>query len=159
MHKGFTLFEIIITLLIIGIITACSVPLFADFFKKEQANVLAHKLLNAIYLAQNTALQKRISTQLMKNPAGQGYAVFANEELLYRLPEYNFLHWQGALATHALEFNTEGRPVTDGSFWYCESKQSNPLWAVIINQLGRVRLVYPDENNEIRDSEGRKLIC
>lgn len=61
---------------------------------------------------------------------------------------------------HYLLFLSNGVMQSDNaSFWYCFSHTEKPAWALILNQAGRLRMVYPDKEGNVVDSHDKKLIC
>ena len=47
----------------------------------------------------------------------------------------------------------------NGSFWYCHEGARLPVWAVVVNKVGGVRVVVPDGGGEIKDGKGNILYC
>lgn len=56
--------------------------------------------------------------------------------------------------TSGSDFNSD-----NGTFWYCLPRATNPVWALVLSNTGRIRVVYPDKSGMIKSDDGKELIC
>lgn len=63
--KGFTIFEMMVVLAIVAMISAFAIPAFQDVMASTRVNSVAEELSNSIALARNTAISRRRSVILM----------------------------------------------------------------------------------------------
>ena len=167
-NNGFSLLELIIILVIAAIITAVTIPSFKLFLVKSEDQVAESELLRAINFAKSEAVLQNAKIILSKKETWQeGYVVLNNNTILYE-HEYEFqhhanniLHWRSAIKNHDyLEFSPSGLSgMGNGTFWYCHHGELNPVWAIVLNRIGRARSELPNSKGEIVDSEGKVLVC
>lgn len=157
--QGFSFLELLIVLVITAILAAFTVPVMSSFLRNSEIDAAKLELLRAIYLTRSEANQLGKPVQFSKNLENLNYEIHSTDGVLFTLQNLQGLHWRAALGYDYLEFIPFGKPRSDGSFWYCYKKDSYPAWEVTLNQFGRTRIVLPNANNEIFDSEGKRLIC
>jgi len=132
--RGFYLVEVIITLLIIGIVCAIVIPIQKNFTQRSAAQVAGSALFHAIELARSDALLHGRAVKISYN--------FRSEGVIF---------WRAFPNTHqSLEFLPTGfLKAENGTFWYCLKQEKNPRWAIVLNQSGRARMVYPDAEGRV----------
>lgn len=162
---GFSLIELLFVLAIIAIISAISFPSFETFFTQSKEKILSEKLLRSIHLARSEAVSRHAVVLLSKSgewkngfiisTSGQVLDVFQNE------PIEGDLHWRSfPLDRDHLEFLASGFPrAENGTFWYCARSAKNPVWAIMMSQSGRARLVWRDQSGQILDDKERVIVC
>ncbi len=168
---GFSIFECLVTLVIISIVFAYVVPSFRFFLAKSQDQVSVGQLLRAISLARSEAQLRGKAISLCKSAdhatcSGQwqeGALLFVDEKesgelvhannvikILYAVSQTGKLFWRSSLHRDYLQILPTGlTPGENGTFWFCDSHATHPSWAIIINQAGRARVAYPDEQGKI----------
>ncbi len=62
-HSGFSLIELIITLVIGAILLSWGVPAYRDFVRRQQAVALANDILGDLALARSTAIDRGVRTR------------------------------------------------------------------------------------------------
>lgn len=157
---------------IIAILSVMSITGVKFFSQKTTADILSSQLINAIHLTRSEAIARQENVFLCgsadqstcSNDWSIGYLVRTKNKIIYHfqtLAENSILHWRTFPAgSKTLEFLTTGFPNTEnGTFWFCQSSGEKPLWAIVMNQSGRVRMVYPDQNGNIVDDKGARLLC
>ncbi len=172
MKNGFTLIELLITFSIIAIICVMSVASYSVFQKKSENEVLLSVLVNAIRLARSDAMvqhEKIIlchsqDQQTCEGAWSDGFIIKTSEQVLHvfqNVATKGIMHWRTfPIAREQIEFTSSGlADAEDGTIWFCASQSPNPAWAIIMNRVARVRVVYPDGNGKIFDSKGKMLRC
>lgn len=180
-QHAFTLIEVSLVLFILGMLIAMGLPMLKDFILHTDDELMRSQLLHAIQLARKEARARGISTVICKsddrwhckNEAKNSLMVFLNENedgivpakeqilaVIQMLSSHGILYWRAFPGYRDyLLFSARQIMQTDnGTFWYCH-ESVHPAWAVMLNKSGRTRVVYPDKNNEIKDAQGRPLLC
>ncbi len=169
---GISLLEILMVLFLAAIIAAFSIPSFEKTFEHAKQKTVSESLLSAINFARNEAIVRSGTVTLchsedQKTCHGDwsaGYLVLMKNQVLFSFQNkknQDVLHWRAfPYYLDHLEFLASGKPnFQNGTFWYCPEHTKNPVWAIVMNQLGRTRLVYPDDSNVIVDDNGKILTC
>lgn len=182
LQRGFTLIEASITLLLIGILITLALPSLKNFIYRSDDERLRSQLLQAIELAREEARVHGVSTVICKSndqvhclsEAKNSLMVFLDEQedgivhsqhqilaVMQIVPHGGMLHWRFyPVYRQYLRFSAIDITQTDnGSFWYCYASAATPAWAVILNKSGRTRMAYPNKKGEIKDSQGKPLLC
>ncbi|HET6913117.1 MAG TPA: GspH/FimT family pseudopilin [Rhodanobacteraceae bacterium] len=69
-HRGFSLVELMITVLVVAILTAIAWPNFRDFMHRNAATSQANQVLAALQYARNEAVSRRYPTALCGSTSG-----------------------------------------------------------------------------------------
>jgi len=181
-QRAFTLIEASITLFIMGILIAMALPMLKSFIYRADDELMQSQLLRAIELARLEARAHGVSTVICRSDdhlhcsskAKKSLIVFLNENedglvhvkeqmlaVIQTTSNRGNLYWRmfPGYRDYLLFSATEIVRTDNGTFWYCHAATTDPAWAVILNKSGRTRVVYPDKNGEIKDSEGYSLRC
>lgn len=164
--RGFSLIELMITLLIIAVVVAFVVPDNKIFLFGAEDKVSSLQIMRAISLARSEAQLRGQVVTLCKSVdrvtcSGQwqdGFIAFVDERedgvvankenvvaVFNRVSRDGVLHWRSSLNRDYLQILPSGLTRGEnGTFWFCPSKSNLSAWAVVVNQLGRARVVYPD---------------
>ena len=187
MHKslGLTLFELLVALAIVGVMTGLALPAFQGFVERNRATAAVNSMLGAIQSARYAAVMLRSAVTVC--PAASdaacsprdtwhlGTLIFAdrnangrrdtNEQVLRRLPPLDAgarIYWRSFRNRSYLQLSATG--LTDwqnGHLLYCPP-DGDPRFAreVIINAQARAR-VAPDSNHDgiAEDANGQPLRC
>jgi type IV fimbrial biogenesis protein FimT len=180
--RGFSLLEVTLSLAIITLLAAISLPALNDIYHHTQQKQLRSQLMHALELARHQALAQETSVVMCKsdqgficsNQAKNKLLIFINpsedglltdpHQLLFTLPlltSQGTVHWR-SFSSHRdyLVFSSQGTLQNDnGTFWYCANHTSFPVWAVIVNQSGRARYLEPNRQDKIIDGQGKQLKC
>jgi Tfp pilus assembly protein FimT len=181
-EAAFTLMEASVALFIIGILIAIALPMLNRFIDNTDQVILQSQLLRAINLAREEAYARDIPTVLCKSNdrktcssnAKDNLIIFLNENedgmvhvkdhlltVIKITPYHGNLYWRlfPRYRDYLLFLPTDMARTDNGTFWYCYASGMHPAWAVILNKSGRTRVVYPNKNGEIKDSQGQPLLC
>ena len=159
---GFTLVETVITIAIISIVLAFSIPHFHEQMAQKESSGLQSSILFAIHTAKNNAASYKSHVVICSSLDGKsctkaqwnsGFIVFldtnnsrqadSNERILhYEKTNYKYgtLEWRAALTSPVISFDPEyGLPIGyNGSFIYC-SNYAIPSKKIILSKMGHAR--------------------
>jgi type IV fimbrial biogenesis protein FimT len=169
---GFSLLEILIVLSIAAITMAMMVPSQKHFFQSTTAEIARDQLYSSLQIARNEAVMRRRAVVVCKSNNHEtctgewrdGQLVKMGRKILYSYPyslRQGQINWRAfPSATRNLVFLSTGfSKVQNGTFWYCLEDKKDPLWAIVLNQSGRVRKVDPDRLGHIYDDKDNLLHC
>lgn len=77
--KGFTILELMITVLIAALIAAFAVPAFRDMLARNRINAISNEVVDALALARNKAVTSR--RQVVIQPTGAGWTTYLDSVL------------------------------------------------------------------------------
>ena len=184
-QAGITLTELCISLTIITVIAALSVPSYHHLTQSSQATSAINWILGIVQYTRSAAIQFNVTTTLCPTINGdrcegnwhQGSMVFTDhnadasingrDRILRRFffPEGikgASLKWRAFRNRQYLQISPLGfTRYQNGNFTYCPaSGDLRYARQIIINQQGRVRKAYDRNEDGIReDSRGRPLRC
>lgn len=152
--RGFSLIEILVTLLIMTIILAITIPSQGFFLSKSKADIARLQLMRAINLTRSEAIERGQMVILCGSSDqhtcsdnwNNSYIILAGKNLLhlFDLPKNaGQLFWRAfPKHQHHLEYLPSGMiNVENGTFRYYLPHENKPYWAIVINQSGRAREV------------------
>lgn len=170
--RGFTLFELLITLVIVVIIATFSIQAVNAFWQKAEGDIVRRGILTALDLARVTAMTQHEIVSVCKSADQltcggswqQGLITKINQKLLYAI---DFTNNFGIVLSRffprgreVLSYLPTGQSeIQNGTFWYCVKNKKYPSWAIVLNRTSRAREVFPNENGLIVDSHGEILVC
>lgn len=180
--SGFSFIEILMVFAISLILMFIAIPGTKYFFIQDTDKIVLNNLLHEIQFAQHEAQIRSLPITLCKSKnhiscSGNwedGQIIFIDEALsntvqstknildVIAMPKYHGkLYFQSfPIYRHALLFLPNGLMENDnGTFWYCSDRKVYPSWALVLSKSGNLRVVYPDKNGIIKDSEDRVLDC
>lgn len=182
-HSGFTLLELMITLLLLSILLGLSMPEFKNLMERQKAELSIRKLVDAIELAKSSAIATGNMVTLCRSSDGlkcggkwqDGVLVFTDsnadrkinqQDQLQRYITFPFMNgelkWRAFQNRQYLQITSLGfTRYQNGNFTYCP-EDKNPVFAsqLIINRTGRIRFAVDSDNDGIKeDSQGRPIAC
>lgn len=182
-QSGFTLLELMITLLLLSILLVLSMPEFNTLMERQKAELAIRKLATTIELAKSSAIASGTMVTLCRSSDGlkcggkwqDGVLVFTDangdreinqQDQLQRYITFPFmkgeLKWRAFQNRQYLQITSLGfTRYQNGNFTYCP-EDLNPIFAsqLIINRTGRVRFAVDSDNDGVKeDSQGRPIAC
>ncbi len=169
-NAAFSFIELLIALSIIGILFAISLPMVQPFLARAQDDILQKQILSAITFAQHEARARHAAIVLRYSANNQIIFLNANEDGV--LTDESQIISQRQTSTKHGEINWRSFPhyrqyllfsptgmlqADNGTFWHCHA--GLPSWAIMISKTGRTRVMYPDEDKEIKDGVGNAYNC
>lgn len=177
---GFTFIELVITLVILGILTAMGVPAYTQFVRDSRRAGVLNEFSAALNLARSEAVKRGVPVAVCRTADGAncggnwsgGWLVFVNldgdspavvdvGETVLR----SYLVADPANPGYTLTPNNPftnfvayqpngGTNNTAGRFTYCDARDVRSARAVIINITGRPRLSQDSDGDGIHEDEG-----
>jgi prepilin-type N-terminal cleavage/methylation domain-containing protein len=144
--RGYTLVELVITLLILGVLTALAAPRFAAPVRRLQMELVLNQLSRDIFYARMVAVRSGRPVEVrFEHPRGDscvaGYRIVLREQ-----PEREVKHLRTSLppvgpclrrnGPNPLVLGSRGRPTWNHSFW---SREGAVADSMAMTQLGRLR--------------------
>ena len=165
-QHGFTIYELLITMLIIGIVMSIAVPNLSDFTKNSRITSVANDLHSSFHLARSEAARSKsniticASTNSMDAAAAcggtfdDGWMMFVNldrdapavrdpdEPVLQRYSVS--LHNQITANRRSFSFRTTALRATNGTFIFCDKARRAAPRALVVSYTGRPRVTRHD---------------
>lgn len=177
--RGFTITELVITLVIFGILTAMGVPAYTEFVRNSRRAAVLNEFSAALNLARSEAVKRGVPIAVCRTNTGtsctgagtfwaDGWLVFVNTdndspavvdlgELVlrsYLVPDPSFTFTPNANFTNFISYRADGSSNNFGRFTYCDARDVRSARAVIINITGRPRLSQDSDGDGIHEDEG-----
>lgn len=169
-NRGFTIIELLIVMVIVGIFASVAVPSFMTMIQNNRLTAQTNNLLGALYYARSEAVKLHASVTICKSTDGASCAGDAANSGW----ESGWLVWQDtdadlvvdagetvlrvgeaadggntiwapatlrtATAKNTLTFSSRGLASSSGSWQVCDSRGVSKAKAVIIGSSGRARI-------------------
>lgn len=180
---GFSLLELMITLLLLSILLGLSMPEFKSLVETKKVELSIQKLARAIEFAKSSAISSGSLVTLCRSSDGlkcggkwqDGLIIFTDFNADHEINQHDqlkrhitFPYMQGELKWRAFQ-NRQYIQITSlgftryqsGNFTYCpENKDPKFARQLILNRTGRVRFAVDSDNDGIQeDSRGRAISC
>lgn len=180
-HAAFSFIEILIVLSITAILSVMSFPFLRNTLSNFEQHLLQTQLLHAITFARQSARTLRLPVMLCKsnnqhNCAGNwidGQLIYVDkygdgmmhseQQVIKFMPSPKVrgkIYWR-SFPRYRSEIRFEPLALShqdNGTFWFCSETSKNPIWAIILNEASRTRMLYAD-NGDIKDGSGNQLSC
>lgn len=168
--SGFTLLELVITIVVAGILMAMAIPSFNSVIRNSRLTTYTNEFVTSLNLARNEAIKRGVSVTMRKIGgtgtywSTSGWNVFVddgagtiankdngtldtNEQILRTYPALptNFTLAGTNSFTNFIRYKADGTSNTFGSFAVCDNSYSNNIppytsKVIIISSMGRVRI-------------------
>lgn len=179
---GFTLTELLVVVLIIGVVTSISAPSMASFLHHQKSISAFNDFIHLIHTTRNQAIQNSTFITICANSDNhscgrdwnKGQIIFEDknknlkvdegEQVVYRgsnITEQYKVTWRAFQNKRYLRFAPNG--MTDwqnGTFRFCNIEDKLLNRAIIINTAGRPRLSKDSNGDGVHeDREGKEIAC
>lgn len=171
----------LIVIAIVVTMAMMSLPSFLSVKKLTDNTLLQTQLIQAVQLARVTVRSQKVSvsicnsTHLQQCDDGQGgLIVFLDSDATGQVKQkadilavMPFPRLSGKLFwrsypkyRHYLHFAPKHFITADnGMFWYCEPLAHLPIFALTVSNTGMTRLLLPNRNGFIVDSDHKTILC
>lgn len=146
--KGFSLFEILIGILIISILISVSIPNFMNILNETRKESTLDILNSSIYTAKNYAINNRTAVFLTVNKTGTtnewgSLKVYTSKKILVDIEKFDSVTIK---TDDGLKFNFNGqitdltnKPLIKKSFCVDDGKAKSIKYILSINYLGKTK--------------------
>ncbi|MEQ8314514.1 MAG: GspH/FimT family protein [Gammaproteobacteria bacterium] len=181
--SGFTLLELLITLLMLSLLLGIALPDFHELVQQKQSDITIRTLTTALELARTSAITDNSLSTLCRSSDGSecggnwedGILVFTDhngnrkidteDRLIRHFPSPGStgkLYWRAFQNRQYLQFTPQGfTRYQNGNFTFCpHSKDLSLARQIILNRSARIRHAQDSDGDGIReDSRGRPIRC
>ncbi|WP_333876976.1 GspH/FimT family pseudopilin [Methylobacter sp.] len=177
-NAGFTLPELMITIVIAGILIGIAIPSFTSTISSNRLTTYANELVTALSLARSEAVKRGTSVTVRKVDSNSftnrgsganwedGWDVFTDAnsngnfeagDVLLRTysPLKSSYTLRGNNFSNFIRFTSSGQSNTLGSFVVCDNSDGNGIpeantsRLILVNSIGRVRMGLDNNNDGI----------
>lgn len=108
---GFTMIELMITLVIVGILATIAVPSFRDFVRTQRVKSASFELVAALTLTRSEAIKRNTNIVMTQASGGwqNGWSISAGGQALRTQNAYNGVSITDSANAAAITFNRDGR--------------------------------------------------
>ncbi len=163
---AFTLFELLITIAILGVLLGIAVPSFGSLIERNQQTTTTHDLLTALSYARTLAINRREHISLCAGADNceasanweKDILIFSDpnrngqlddDEHLHRIvtiPDRNHWNWSNFRSRAFMSFKPNGTTDSlNGTYTLCSGSEA--LRQIVINITGRLRTRSPEDNS------------
>lgn len=179
--KAYSFLELLIALSIFSLLAIMTIPSLSSFYRQTNSLLLRDQLITTLYSAKKFAKINGLPVSLCHSQDQEtcggewtkGLLIFIDEkgkgnpqskdDILWHVAMQAVggqLFWRDFSSRPFLSFLPEEiAQASNGTFWYCPQPNSSPVWAIVVNQAHRARVVYPNKKGIIKDSRGKTLDC
>lgn len=153
-NKGFSLYEILITLLILSVLLSVALPNLTRMIS-EQRKEKAFDLLNsAIYMGKNYAINNRKTVNLTVSETGTetewySFSLATEDEDILEITDLSgfYIKTKGSIKfnMNGQVFTEDNQPVTNQSFCVGNDVKDNTKYILTVNYLGKTSFEESDE--------------
>ena len=168
-HSGFTLYELLVTMLLVALLTGLAIPSFSSVLASQRQRVEINALFHAIHLARKESVMRRKVVSLCPSNDGRtcassrdwssGWLMFENTD---RDSPPQIDASEVVLANHRvsqhvqIDANRKGFTLratflraTNGTFIVCDQKGRIPPKALVVSYTGRPRVARHTTKGEL----------
>jgi type IV fimbrial biogenesis protein FimT len=158
-NSGFTILELLVTLVVIAIVTAIGVPSMTEFIKNDRLTTQINTLVGHLAYARSEAITRRLpvvvcasdnQTSCSSANWADGWIVFtdadnsgdvsAGEEVLRAQQKLSGDNTLNSSTGSSVVYDNRGfAPNSPGSFSLCDDRGAVHIKAITISNTGRVR--------------------
>lgn len=168
--KGFTLLELIVTIVIAGILMALAIPSFSDMIRNSRLTTTINELVGSLNLARSEAV-KRGTNVIIKPVTGSNWESGWTVELpapctvncvLRAYPALKANYTLRGTVGASITYSSSGAAGQAGRLVLCETSggttpKSGYIKATSISLVGRINSVRDTNNNGIPDISGTDI--
>ena len=177
-YRGFTLIELMMTLVIAGILLTVAVPSFSEMIKNSRLTTEINELVTILNYGRTEAIKRGVDVTVCKSNTGtscagnweDGWVAFVdlNDDGAIDTGE-TILRIHGALSTgntlafprNRISYSAQGFAVGfTGTFVLCDDRGAPEAKGEVISNTGRARkAVDSDTDGTVEDGSGNNVTC
>ncbi len=151
--KGFTVIELLVTLIIVAIITLIGAPSFMGAIKRERLTTEVNELISALATARSEAIKRNqhVIVQSTNDDWGAGWTLYVDMDRDKKISDGDLTLkiWEKLSDRHTLksdlkesyiDFSPSGGIGTIAHFTLCDENNLNTAKSLKINYIGRARV-------------------
>lgn len=153
-NKGFSLYEILITLLILSVILSVAMPNLTRMISDQRKERALDILNSAIYMGKNYAINNRKTVTLSVDDTGtetewNSFTLYTADENILEitdLAEFS-IKTKGSIKfnMNGQVFTSDNQPVTNQSFCIGNDAKDNTKYILSVNYLGKTSFEESDD--------------
>ena len=153
-NKGFSLYEILITLLILSVILSVAMPNLTRMISDQRKERALDILNSAIYMGKNYAINNRKTVNLSVNDTGtetewNSFTLYTEDENILEITDLSgfYIKTKGAIKfnMNGQVFTSDDQPVTNQSFCIGNDVKGNTKYILSVNYLGKTSFEESDD--------------
>jgi len=180
-NKGYTLLEIMITMVIAAILLSVAIPGMTAFIKNNKVLAETNGLMTALKTARSEAMTQRVNvivcntSDFINCGSGDNYMAFTDTDSSGAVNGNDIIVYRGSLESnnHSIDydkcsgcddgimFSSRGTAVNNnGTLTVCDDRGADYARAIIIESIGRSSpATDSDGNGVVNDHEGNDVDC
>lgn len=153
-QSGFTVVELLVTLVVIGVVVTLAAPAFGEIITHQRRQDAAQQLASGIRTARTEAILRGqpVVIRAIENDWSKGWQIVVDPKnsvddvvLVERARSGKVLVMGNRPVRRSIRFNELGAPTVSGSFlagtlFICDSKAAVSHYTVVMARTGRVRI-------------------
>jgi type IV fimbrial biogenesis protein FimT len=153
-NKGFSLYEILITLLILSVLLSVAMPNLTRMISDQRKERTLDILNSAIYMGKNYAINNRKTVNLSVDATGtstewNSFALYTEDENILEITDLSgfYIKTKGAIKfnMNGQVFTSDNQPVTNQSFCIGNEAKGNTKYILSVNYLGKTSFEESDD--------------
>lgn len=153
-NKGFSLYEILITLLILSVILSVAMPNLTRMISDQRKERALDILNSAIYMGKNYAINNRKTVNLSVDDTGtetewNSFTLYTEDENILEITDLSgfYIKTKGAIKfnMNGQVFTSDDQPVTNQSFCIGNDVKGNTKYILAVNYLGKTSFEESDD--------------
>lgn len=153
-NKGFSLYEILITLLILSVILSVAMPNLTRMISDQRKERALDILNSAIYMGKNYAINNRKTVNLSVDDTGtetewNSFTLYTEDENILEITDLSgfYIKTKGAIKfnMNGQVFTSDDQPVTNQSFCIGNDVKGNTKYILSVNYLGKTSFEESDD--------------
>lgn len=153
-NKGFSLYEILITLLILSVLLSIALPNLTRMISDQRKEKAVDLLNSAVYMGKNYAINNRKTVNLSVNDTGTAtewysFSLYTEDEDILEVTDLSgfYIKTKGAIKfnMNGQVFTSDNQPVTNQSFCVGNDVKGNTKYILTVNYLGKTSFEESDE--------------
>lgn len=140
-NHGFTLIELMVTIVVVAIIATMAAPSFGDMLLKQNLNKSTRDLVGILTDAKTKAVLERREITLTLKDVKQNSKLENTESTFYWQPSGKAILKTGSTTSVIFRSNGLVKASTDTTFTICNQVGGNSSKIIVISKMGAIQMV------------------